>query len=97
MLKLKKIFFIYWDLKKLKWVQLINALGASWKKQEKEKADLITPSIYDRHLIKNNQTFSPNKVSGRELYKMEIIKSNEKPTFKPYCNSFLYVVNLDMS
>ena len=97
MLKLKKIFFIYWDLKKLKWVQLINALGVSWKKQEKEKADLITPSIYDRHLIKNNQTFSPNKVSGRELYKMEIIKSNEKPTFKPYCNSFLYVVNLDMS
>lgn len=97
MLKLKKIFFIYWDLKKLKWVQLINALGVSWKKQEKEKADLITPSIYDRHLIKNNQTFSPNKVSGRELYKMEIIKSNEKPTFKPYCNSFLYMVNLDMS
>ena len=85
------------ESKKAQWVQLINALGASWKKQEKEKADLITPSIYDRHLIKNNQTFSPNKVRGRELYKMEIIKSNEKPTFKPYCNSFLYVVNLDMS
>ena len=43
---------------------------------EKVNKDLITLSIYDHHLIKNNQIFSLNKLSSRELYNMKIIKSN---------------------
>ena len=37
-------------------MQLINALGARWKKSLKEeKANLITLSSCDLHLIKNNK------------------------------------------
>ena len=43
---------------------------------EKVNKDLITLSIYDHHLIKNNQIFCLNKLSSRELYNMKIIKSN---------------------
>ena len=40
-------------------MQLINASGKSWKKSiREEKANLITLSIYDHHLIKNNFFFS---------------------------------------
>ena len=36
----------------------MNALGTSWKKSIKEeKANLITLSIFNRHVIKNNQNF----------------------------------------
>ena len=51
-------------------MQLINALGKSWKKSRKEeKVNLITLSVYDHHLIKNKQFLSLNKLSSRELYR----------------------------
>ena len=40
---------------KFRWLQLIYALGTSWKILiKKEKENLITQSIYDHHLTKNN-------------------------------------------
>ena len=45
-------------------MKLVNALGKSWKKSMKEeKANLTTLSIYDHHVIKNNQCFPLNKLS----------------------------------
>ena len=70
-------------------MQLINAFGTSWKKSIKEeKADLITLSIYDHHLIKINQIFSLNKLSSRKSYDIKIIKNSENSTSKSYYYSF---------
>ena len=78
--KIKEDFHLL-EYKKLQQMQLINALGTSWKKSIKEEnANLITLSIYDHHIIKNNRIFSLNKLSSRELYNMQIIKTIEKPT-----------------
>ena len=42
---------------KIPWMQLKNALGASWKKSiEEEKANLITLSIYDQSLSNKKQS-----------------------------------------
>ena len=55
---------------------------------------MIPLSIYNHHLIKNNRFFSLNKLSSRELYNMQIIKNNEKPSSQSYCNSFFCTTNL---
>ena len=71
-------------------MQLINALGTAWKKSV--KANLIKLSIYDHHLINNNQIFSLNKLSRKELYIMQIIKNvllNLTTTF--FCTTNLYL------
>ena len=75
-------------------MQLINALVTSWKKSIKEeKANLITLSIFDHHLIKkNNQIFSLNRLSGRELH-VQITKNNEKPTSQSNNDSFFCTTN----
>ena len=70
-------------------MQLINALSTSWKKPIKEeKANLITLSIYDHYLIKNNQFFSFNELSSRVLYNMQIIKNNENLLLSPTTSLF---------
>ena len=77
-------------------MQLINASVTSWKKSIKEeKANLIKQSIYYHHLIENNQIFSLDKLSSRDLYNMQITKSNEKPTSQFYYDSFFCKTNLD--
>ena len=74
---------------KIQWMQLINALSTSWKKPIKEeKANLITLSIYDHYLIKNNQFFSFNELSSRVLYNMQIIKNNENLLLSPTTSLF---------
>ena len=54
---------------------ILNTLVTRWKDGIKEgKTNLIAVSIYDHHLIKNNQIFSLNKLNSRELCKMQITK-----------------------
>ena len=55
--KTKEVFHLL-ESKKFQKMKLINAVGTSWKKSIKEeKANLITLSVYDHHLIKNTQNF----------------------------------------
>ena len=51
------------------WIQLINAIPKSWKK-ELCRSNRISdaPSVYDHHLIKSNQIYSLNKCNSKELH-----------------------------
>ena len=67
----------------------INALCTSCKESRKEeKANLITLIIYHHDLIKNNQIFSLNKLSSRELHNMKIIKTMKYLLLNPTTTLF---------
>ena len=73
------------DNKKFYWRHIIHAIALAWKEMFLEFGDNISDLIInERYLIKKHQIYCLEKLNSRELYKMQLMLSVEKPTAQTY-------------
>ena len=73
------------DNKKCYWRQFIHAIPLAWKEMFLEFGDNISDFIInERYLIKKHQIYCLQKLNSRELYKLQLMLSVEKPTAQTY-------------
>ena len=65
-------------------MQLINAIPSKWKKIIKDEEKCENLLLSNHHLIKHNNLVCLEKVTCKELYSVQILNLNCKPTFQYY-------------
>ena len=69
-------------------MQLVDALETSWKQSIREKnTNLDSLSLYDHHLIKNNQVYFRSKPNSKELYNILILGNYTQWYFEAFFES----------
>ena len=72
-----------------KWFQLIHPTLKPWKKDTKIDQGNCRNLLYlNRHLLKNNQIYSIEKLKANELYFLSISLRNNVPTSQNYFQNF---------
>ena len=66
------------------WMQLINAIPSKWKKIIKDEGNCENLLLLNHHLIKHNNLVCLEKLTSKELYSMQILNFNCKPTSQYY-------------
>ena len=66
------------------WMQLINAIPSKWKKIIKDEGKCENLLLLNHHLIKHNNLVRLEKLTSKELYSMQILNFNCKPTSQYY-------------
>ena len=70
---------------KIHWLQIIDALPKTWKDIIlKDKGNTKKLVIFDHHIVRKSQTFSLNKLSGKEIYLTLVDANTVKRTTKDY-------------
>ena len=79
------------------WIQLINAIPKSLKKEELRRNNHIPValSVYDHYLIKKNQIYSLDKCNSKELYCLQIFLNNSKTRSQLYFEDLFQVKDID--
>ena len=65
-------------------MQLINAIPSKWKKIIKDEGNCENLLLLNHHLIKHNNLVCLEKLTSKELYSMQILNFNCKPTSQYY-------------
>ena len=77
-------------------MQLVDALKTPWKQSIREQnTNLNGLSLYDHHLIKNNQVYPPGKLNSKEIFNILILGNYEKPTSQGYFKAFFESETID--
>ena len=82
------------DNKNFYWRQTNHAIPGAWKETFSECGNNINDLIIEEHhLIKKHQIYCLEKLNSRELYNMQLILKEEKPTAQTYFEKFFKTLN----
>ena len=77
-------------------IQLINAISKSWKEELRRSNPIsYALSVYDHHLIKENQIYSLDKCNCKELYCLQISLNNPKTRLQLYFEDLFQIKDID--
>ena len=78
------------------WIRLTNAIPKSWKKELRRNNRIPDAlSVYDYHLIKENQIYSLDKCNSKELHRPQIFLNNSKTRSQLYFEDLFQIKDID--
>ena len=78
------------------WIQSINAILKSWKKEfHRHNRIPDALSVYDHRLIKKSQIHSLDQCSSKELYCLQISLNNSKTRSQLYFEDLFQIKDID--